>query len=216
MISTLFRRSYFLQSPFADSFIAQMQQSYAADLDQSDRRDKKVLRERFDHREALVQPETVVDGHAVIALPAATKALYTQRVPQQLKAMLTMLETTRLTLLDFVNTDLSEFPFENFSKRNRFRQLTARIKNDHVVQFDVEEIGRMLPLFLFSGCYDLPVIFIIADGPVPLSLRLCDDGNFHLNFRNADRSRVIQAAELAEFVTGGTELCDTYSVASLR
>ena len=216
MISTLSRRSYFLQSPFADSFIAQMQQSYAADLDPSDRRDKKVLRERFDHREALVQPETVVDGHTVIALRAATKASYTQHVPQQLKAMLTTLETNRLTLLDFVNTDFSEFPFENFSKRNRFRQLTARIKNDYVVQFDVEEIGRMLPLFLFSGCYDLPVIFIIADGPVPLSLRLCDDGNFHLNFLNADRSRIIQAAELAEFVTGGTELCDTYSVASLR
>jgi hypothetical protein len=213
MITTLSRHNYFLLSPFADSFIADMQQSYAADLDETDKRDRQVLRERFDHRQPFAQERMTVDGHCVIALPAASKIEYHKRVPIQLMGLLTQLKSTQVSLLDFINTDFSQFPFENFSKRNQFRRLTAGMQRDKVVRFDISHITEMLPLFFFSGCYDVPVVFIISDGPVPLSLRLCDDGNFHLNFLEANRSLVVAAAELSGFVTGGIELCDSYSVA---
>jgi hypothetical protein len=216
MITTLSRRNYFLLSPFADSFIASMQHSYAAGLDETDKLDRKVLQERFDHRQPFVQPAMAIDGHCVIALPATSKREYNIRLPIQLTELLTRLHCTQVSLLDFINTDFARFPFENFSKRNRFRRLTAHMERDLVARFAPSLLNEMLPLFLFSGCYDVPVIFIISDGPVPLSLRLCDDGNFHFNFLETDRSRILEAAELSGFATGSIELCDAYSVAFLQ
>lgn len=215
MITTLSRRNYFLLSPFADSFICRMQQAYAVDMDEEDKRDRKILRERFDHLKPLAQPVMAVDAHCVIALPATTKTEYQKRLPIQVAELLRQLGSTQATLLDFLNTDLSQFEFENFTKRNQFRRLTGGIRRDKVVRLDVDCLVQLLPLFLFSRCYDVPVIFILGDGPVPVSLRLCDDGNFHLNFQEANSSRIIEAAELSGFVTGTIEICDAYSTAFL-
>lgn len=216
MITVLSRRNYFLLSPFADSFIAKMQEAYAVDLDSTDKRDRKVLRQRFDHLQSFARDPVSVDAHCVIALPATSQNDYATMLPKHTAALLSRLECNTVTLLDFINTDFSLFPFQNFSKRNRFRRLTADMRRDRVVQFEPGRVPELLPSFLFSRCYDLPVIFLIGDGPVPVSLRLCDDGNFHLNFCETDRPRITEAAKLSGFITGSIELCDAYSVAFLK
>jgi hypothetical protein len=51
---------------------------------------------------------------------------------------------------------------------------------------------------------------ITANGEIPLSLRLCDDGNLHLNFQEMYQKRIHEAAKNAGFKMGDLEICVQY------
>jgi hypothetical protein len=209
------RKEFFLSSEFADSCIADMQRSYSADLDETIRSDKKQLKQNFDHRQRFNKNSLPVEGHCVIAYPASGKKEYCHELPVKLILFLKSLGSQTLTLLDFINSDLSDFPFETFQKRNRFKHIGRGIKRDHVIQFNTDLLADIVPLFFFSRRYGIPVILLISDGVVPVSLDLCDDGNLHLHFQEKHREQVLTAATAAGFITGDLELCTGYSVSYL-
>ncbi|WP_161631518.1 hypothetical protein [Sediminibacterium sp. C3] len=192
-----------------------MQNSYSVDLDESIRSDKKQLKQNFDHRQQFNQNNSPVTGNCVIVYPAINRKDYCLKLPESITLFLKTLGSQKVTLLDFVNTDFSDFPFETFQKRNIFKRISRGIKRSYVIQFSVDIIVDIFPLFFFSRRYDIPVILMISDGEVPVSLRLCDDGNLHLNFREKHHEQVIAAATVAGFVIGDIELCRGYSVSFL-
>ena len=78
-------------------------------------------------------------------------------------------------------------------------------------QIKVSDLHKGFPLFFFSGVYDVPVIFLItAIGKIPISIRLCDDGNLHLNFQEIYQKRIVEAAKESGFEMGDLEICVQY------
>lgn len=216
MLTPISRRSIFHASPFADQFIAEMQQSYASDLDPNDRQDAAELKRLFDHRQPIHEKNDLIEGHCVIAYDTNMLRDYMLSLPLVVKQFLQALNIRQLYLMDFVKTNLYDFPFENFSKRNRFKRLGAinNKKLGYVLQ--TEDLPKVLPLFYFARKWDVPVIFLVtAEGEVPLSMRLCDDGNFHLNYEAIYEDRILKAAQKTGLVTGDIELCSQYSISYL-
>lgn len=75
-------------------------------------------------------------------------------------------------------------------------------------QIKVSDLQKGFPLFFFSGVYDVLVIFLItAIGEIPLSIRLCDDGNLHLNFQEIYQKRIVEVAKESGFKMGDLEMC---------
>jgi hypothetical protein len=213
MLTPISRRAIFQASAFADQFIAEMQQSYAGDLDPNDDRDAAMLSKLYDHRQSIQAGIPLIDGHCVIAYDTALLADYQQSFPLVLHSFLQELSISQLYLMDFVKTNLLDYPFENFKKRNRFKRLGAVNNNRIGYLVQVEHLPEVLPLFYFSRKWDVPLIFFItAQGKVPLSMRLCDDGNFHLNYPKSYHPKIAEAATGAGLVMGDLEICGKHSV----
>ncbi|HSC53548.1 MAG TPA: hypothetical protein VLC98_08015 [Phnomibacter sp.] len=218
MLTPVSRIDIFKASHFADQFMAEMEQAYAADFDKNDVKEAAMLRKYYDHLAPFVGLQQPIDAHGVWAFAAASKAEYVQQFALQLQQALQHLDITSVYLLTLTQTCIaSEFPFENFTKRNRFKRLGG-IKNSRLgYQVSVEHLPAVFPLFFFSGIYDVPVIFLItAEGATPLSLRLCDDGNLHINYQQAFAGKIAEAATAAKLEMGDTELCSQYSTAYFR
>ena len=208
------RSTIFHSSAYIDNYIAGMQQSYGADFNADNAQEKAMLNKYYDHLQAYKPQPTTTNSYAEMAYPAVSKADYCIHFPLQLKALLTQVSITDLYLMQFIKTDLlTEFPFENFTKKNRFKRYGGIKRNDVGYRFSVTDITTILPLFFFSGVYDTPVIFLFAATPtIDLCLRLCDDGNLHYNIPATQHQSFIDAAMQLGFVTDGDDICHRFSV----
>ncbi|NEU07610.1 hypothetical protein GZH53_04720 [Flavihumibacter sp. R14] len=213
MFTPVARPEIFHSSVFADNLVAIFQESYASGIDPSVRSEAAMLKKYYDHLKPFRQIDPPIDGHCVLAYDAGSKDDYIATFPLVMQKFLNTLNIRKLYLLNFNKTNLYSFPFENFRKLNQFKLLGGSKKENLGYRFKVSELHRGFPLFFFSGVYDVPVVFLItATGEVPLSLRLCDDGNLHLNFQEIYRHRIEEAAAHAGFLMGDLEICSRYGV----
>jgi hypothetical protein len=214
MLSAIPRSPIFKSSVYIDNYIAGMQQSYAADFDVSNAKEKATLKKYYDHLEAFVPIDTSTNAYGEMAYPAGSKSDYCINFPVQLMALLNALGIDKLYLMQFIKTDfVADFPFENFTKKNQFKRCGGIQRNDVGYLFNVKHISKILPLFFFSRHYDTPVIFLFsATANVDICLRLCDDGNLHYNIPQTQFSHFIALANQLGLVTEGNEICQQYSV----
>ena len=214
MITAINRSSIFHSSIFADNFISEMQQRYAVDFDPTIKGEAAVLKRAYDHLTPFELIDTPISSACVLAHAASSKKDYAESFPRQLIDFFHLLKIDELYLMQFTNSNLlDKFPFQNFSKRNRFKRLTGGNRTDCGYRFHVKDLQQVFPLFFFSRHYDSPVIFLFtANGEVPLSLRLCDDGNLHLNFQEQYQQQIYVAANKAGLIRGDIEICEKYSV----
>ena len=128
-----------------------------------------------------------------------------------LQEFLTALHIQEVFLTYFNNKNLYYFEFENFRKKNLFKLYGGKKNENLSYQIKVSDLQKGFPLFFFSGVYDVPVIFLItAIGEIPISIRLCDDGNLHLNFQEKYQKRIVETATKSGFEMGDLELCVQY------
>ena len=216
MFKSITRLEMFKSSIFADNLIAEFQQSYTLDIDLSVKAEAKMLKKYYDHLHPFQFIEPPINSHCVLAYNAESKKDYIEIFPLVLQKFLTDLDIQELYLTYFNNKNLYKFEFENLKKRNLFKQYGGKKDNNLGYQINVSDLHNCLPLFFFSGVYDVPVIFLItANGEVPLSLRLCDDGNLHLNFQEMYQNSIHKAAKNAGFKIGDLEICVKYRLQNL-
>ncbi len=217
LLTPINRTEIFQASQFVDNFIAEVQASYAQYIDVKVPSEKRMLEKYYDHLEPLAAIEQSITGHCVLAYPANDKKDYIAHLPIAMQRFYAALGITSLYLMDFNNTPLYQFPFENFKKHNKFKHLAKGKANGVGYQIAVQHLHQVLPLFFFSRKYDVPVIFLLtAIGTVPLSIRMCDDGNLHLNFQEMYRRQVEDAASAAELCIGDLEICTVHRLHELR
>jgi hypothetical protein len=212
MIIQLRRSTVFKTSHFANAFIAQLQQSYAADLDSGNKAQRILLSRYYDNLKPLGWQQLAIDGHCVMAFPAASQEEYFLGLQKGFDQLFTLLEVAKIYFLDFLNTPLSSFPFENFAKRNQFKRLTGSHPLVEAFAIKSKDIGSVLPLFYFSKRFERASITLIADGDLPFALRLCKDGNFHINYQIHHQTLVQTAAITAGFKIGDVDLCWEYKI----
>jgi len=216
MLQALSRKALFQASPFADTFVADMQQSYAQDFDLSDAQDRSMLRKYYDHLKPFRPVDPPLSNDMVIlTFPADHQQAYFAQMPLAMAQLLEALGSTQLYFVDFLKTSLEEFPFETYRKRNQLKRLLGGRLDYGGFRLSITDLPIVWPLFYFSGRYERTAIVLIADGEVPLALRLCKDGNFHCHYQAIHEGRFIQAAEAAGFNTGDVNLCWDYKVWSL-
>ena len=194
-----------------------MQQSYASDFDLSIRSEVRVINKFYDHLKPFAPIPAPINTGCVMTYLVNNFQEYLEQVPVALVQFLKALQIEKLYILDFLNTALSVFPFENFRKRNCLKRLLGGKLNYTGLLSDTTIVAEILHLFLFSGLHGRPVIFFItAKGVVPLSVRLCDDGNFHLQFQVQFSNQVLEAAHKTGFTIGDVDLCWEHSIYKLR
>lgn len=211
MLTPISRQAIFRSSAFADNFMAEMQQSYAADFDVSIKKEAAAVKKYYDHLRPFQPIGSPINSFCVLAYNAENLSDFILNTPLVSQAFLEQLHIQELCLIDFTKYSLLDFPFENFRKRNQFKRLGG-IKDDAVAyKFPVNRLPQVLPLFFFARKWDIPVIFLLtADGEIPLSFRMCDNGNFHLNYQEIYQERIQEAAKRAGFIMGDIELCYEY------
>ncbi|TDE53065.1 hypothetical protein [Flavobacterium sp. GT3P67] len=211
MFKPITRREIFNSSVFADNLIAEFQQSYTSDIDLSVKKEAYMLKQYYDHLKPFQPIEPPINSHCVLAYDADNKKDYIATFPLVLQRFLTDLGIQDVYLTYFNKKNLFQFEFENFRKRNLFKLYGGRKTENLGYQIKVSDLHKGIQLFFFSGVYDVPVVFLItANGEVPLSLRLCDDGNLHLNFQEMYQKRIHEAAKNAGFKMGDLEICVQY------
>ena len=204
------RAQVFKLSPFADNFIAQMQQSFASELDVNNKAESALLSKYYDHQKPSCHQAMIIEGHAVMAFIAANRETYFTDLP--LPVFFSKLETEQLFFIDFLDTSMSDFPFENFRKRNTLKKMLGGSLAVDAFSLNAIDVVKVLELFYFSRRYERSAITMIADGRVPVALRLCRDGNFHINYLAEYESKVRDAAVDAGFIVGDIDLCWNYKV----
>jgi hypothetical protein len=216
MFKPVARPEIFSSSVFADNLIADFQRSYTLDIDLSVKAEAQMLKKYYDHLKPFQPIEPPINNHCVLAYAAESKKDYIEAFPLVLQKFLLDLNIQDLYLTYFNSKNLFEFEFENFRKRNLFKLYGGKNTKNLAYQIKVSDLHKGFPLFFFSGVYDVPVIFLItANGEVPLSLRLCDDGNLHLNFQEMYQKQIHKAAKESGFIRGDLELCVQYRLHSL-
>jgi len=216
MLQPLSRKAIFRASSFADTFIAEMQQSYAQDFDLSDAQDCSMLRKYYDH----LKPFRYVDpplsnGMLVLTFPADDRKEYFAQMPVAMVQLLEALGSTQLYFVDFLKTRLNEFPFETYRKRNQLKRLLGWSLKYGGFRLSITDLPVVWPLFYFSGIYARTAIVLISDGEAPLALRLCRDGNFHCHYQEVHQQRIATAAQDVGFLVGDIDLCWQYRIDSL-
>jgi len=216
MFKPITRPEIFRSSVFADNLIAEFQQSYTLDIDLSVKKEAEMLKKYYDHLKPFQPIEPTINSHCVLAYDAESKKDYIETFSLVLQKFLTALNIQDLYLTYFNKKNLFQFEFENYRKRNLFKLYGGKKTENLGYQIKVSDLHKSFPLFFFSGVYDVPVIFLItAEGEVPLSLRLCDDGNLHLNFQEMYQKRIHEAAKNAGFKMGDLEICVQYRLHNL-
>lgn len=216
MLYPLSRKAIFQASSLADTFVAYMQQGYAQDLDMNEPQERSLLKKYYDHLQPFQPLDPPLDNDMmVLAFPASNQQDFFGQMPVAMAQLFKALGTKELYIVDFLKTSLNEFPFETYGKRNKLKQLLGWNLHYGGFQLSADDLSVVLPLFYFSGIYARPVIALVADGEVPLVLRLCKDGNFHCNYQQLRKDRITTAASAAGFLTGDVYICWEYSVQSL-
>ncbi|MGZ8517160.1 MAG: hypothetical protein ACXWWD_07415 [Chitinophagaceae bacterium] len=210
MINPCTRSSIFRTSSFADNFIAQMQQSFAADIDVSNNYEKSLLHKYYDHLSPSHHDPLVIDAHCVLAFKAESRKEYFQNLP--LAAFFSQLNIEKLFFLDFLKTGMQDFPFQNYTKRNILKQMLGGSLKAQAFSIKVEVVVNVLELFYFSGRYERSAITMIGEGAIPIAMRLCKDGNFHTNFQGIHETQIKKAALATGLTIGDIDLCWDYKI----
>lgn len=217
MLTPITRTKIFQTSQFVDNFIAEVQASYAQYIDVKVPSEKRMLEKYYDHLKPFAPINEPITGHCVLAYPAETKREYLEHLPLAMQRFYAELGIDSLYLMDFNNTPLLHFPFQNFKKHNQFKRLVKGKSDNMGYRLHVANLHKILPLFFFSNRYDVPVIFLLtATGNVPLSIRMCDDGNLHLNFQEKYMGQIAAAANAAELCMGDLEICTVHRLHQLK
>lgn len=202
------RNSIFRSSPVADNFIASIQQGYANDFDLTVSKEAATVSKYYDHLTPYHAIDDPVNNFGVLVYRTSSLKTYIEEVPGILNQFLQTLNIKQLFVLDMLHTPFDNYPFQNFKKRNDFRRIMGRNLKNGGYLIDTGILKKILTLFFFSGFYGRPVIFFIpADGDVSMTIHLCDDGNFHLNFQEKYASHIAEAAITAGFIMGDLDLC---------
>ncbi len=204
------RTQVFKLSPFADNFIAQMQQSFASELNVKNKEDAALLRKFYDHQAPAFHELMVIDGHCVAAYIAANRKEYFRGLP--LPAFFAALGTVKIYFIDYLDTSMKDFPFESFKKRNTLKKMLSNSLEAEAFSLAPVNVVDILELFYFSGRYERSAIMMIADGSIPVALRLCKDGNFHMNYRVEHEVEIKNAAIASGMEVGDLDLCWRYKV----
>lgn len=216
MLKPITRIELFKSSIFVDNLTAIFQQSYTSDIDLSVKEEAQMLKKYYDHLhpfQVLVPP---INSNCVLAYDAESKKDYIANFSLVLQKFLMALNIQNMYLTYFNKKNLYNFEFENFNKRNLFKLYGGKKTENLAYQIKVLHLHKCFPLFFFSGVYDVPVIFLItAVGNVPLSIRLCDDGNLHLNFQEIYQKQIYRAAQESGLQIGDLEICVQYRIHNL-
>lgn len=204
------RNAVFRRWSFADNIIAQIQQSFAAELDTNSRVEAAMLKKYYDHQTPSFHAPMAIDGHCVIAYKAESRQAYFRELP--LPAFFSKLQTEKLYCMDFLATGMADFPFENFIKRNKLKRMPGNVLKAAAFSLNPVDAVNVLELFYFSGRYERSAVILIAEGAVPVAMRLCKDGNFHLNYKAEQEDQIKDAATAVGFMVGDIDLCWAYSV----
>lgn len=214
MLIPVKRSEIFRTSVFADNYIAEMQRAYARDYNLNSPKEAALLKKYYDHLKPFTTIEKPIDGEQVLAYPAKSKLEYEVNFPLVLKQFLQELGITEIYLLEDNRICITtEFPFQNFHKRNLFKRFGGKKSAAEGYRVTTNKLDKVFPLFFFSRRYDVPVIFLLtAKGKTEIAMRLCDDGNLHISYQKAVEQQIHQAASSAGLRIGDRELCDAHSV----
>lgn len=216
MFKPISRIEIFRSSIFADNLIAKFQQSYTLDIDLAVKAEAEMLKKYYDHLKPFQPIDPPINSNCLLAYDAKSKKEYVATFPLVLQKFLTALNIQEMYLTYFNNKNLYQFEFENFRKLNLFKLYRGKNSKNLAYQIKVSDLHKGFPLFFFSGVYDIPVIFLItATGEVPLSLRLCDDGNLHLNFQEMYQKQIHETAKEVGLKIGDLELCALFRLQHL-
>lgn len=208
MIKPMSRNAIFRSSPIADNFIASIQQGYANDFDLTVPAEAATVKKYYDHLKPYRSIDAPIDKFGVLVYRTHSLKTYIVEVPGVLNQFLQMLNIKNLFVLDFLKTSFENYPFQNYKKRNDFRRIMGRNLKNGGYLIDSEILKKILTLFFFSGFYGRPVIFFVpADGDVSMTIHLCDDGNFHINFQEHYSAQILNTAKIAGFTFGDIDLC---------
>lgn len=208
MLKPVTRKNIFHSSITADNIIATMQQSYASDFDLINSSEAAIVNKFYDHQQPFHFMDSPMDNHCVLAYSANSLKDYLNEIPGVLQTLFEALEIKQLYLLDFLNTTLDEFPFQNYKKRNDFRRIAGRNIKHSGYCLDTADLKNILNLFFFSGHHGRPILFFIpTNDHIAISTRLCSDGNFHINFQEQNANQIFKAAKNAGFKVGDIDLC---------
>lgn len=212
MLTAVTRNTIFQASVFVDNYIAEMQQSYASNFDKNNKQDAAILKQYYDHLIPFKTTDSSSNKFGVLAYAANDKKDYQTNLSLQIQELLLSLNISELWLMQFLKTNIaSDFPFENFTKKNIFKQLGSVKSNNIGYRFATNQLSKILPLFFFSKQYDIPVILLFAVNH-SLALRLCDDGNFHFEVSENIFQQFSNNAISKNLIVADDNICSRCSV----
>lgn len=205
------RKAIFQQSTVADLTIAGLQGYYAKDFDVLNTGEGEPLPALYDHRVPFSDAEDKLSEVKILAVETEEQAVYEQKMPIALKIFLDELQCEEVFLLNWSASEWQEYEFENPQKKQEFMKLCGDEGSAKGLKVSLNELKEVLPLFLFASQFNMPLVYLFpVNSSVAFSLFLCDDGNFHLNYNPTDETIIKKAAEKAQFLIGGFEICQVY------
>ena len=210
MLQPLRRKTILQTCPFADVQMAASQQSLLRTLDIRFEEDALFIKEHVDHPRSFTNVRQPTDAGGVLAYVAEDAEQYSLQMPLALQTFFNHLQATTLYLLTESKLDWSEFLFSNEKKKETFLSLVQHQTEDVGYALSPADLPQCLHLFLFAHPDRAP-IFLYADTPLTsLSMFLCKDGNWHLQYHSKDRRVIDAAAQKSNLLFGDLELCNQY------
>ncbi len=210
MLHPIRRKIIFETCPFADAQMAASQQSLLRTLDTRFEVDAAFIKEYVDHPQPFTNTRQPTDAGGVLAYVAEDAEQYSHEMPLALQTFFNHLQASTLYLLTESKLDWSDFLFANEKKKETFLALAQHQTADVGYELTPADLPQCLPLFLFAHPDRAPV-FLYADTPVTsLSMFLCKDGNWHLQYYAQGKMLIEAAAQKSNVLFGDLELCDRY------
>ena len=210
MLQPLRRQTIFETCAFTDVQMAASQQSLLRTLDTRFEDDAAFIKEYVDHAEPYTTSRQPTDTGGVLAYVAEDAEQYSHEMPLALQTFFNHLQATTIYLLTESRLDWNEFLFANQKKKERFLALVQQQTKDVGYATTAAHLPEFLPLFLFAHPDRAP-LFLYADTPVTsLSMFLCKDSNWHLQYHAKDKNLIAGAAKNSNLLFGDLELCDKY------
>lgn len=165
--------------------------------------------ELYDHLEPFHNEKIELDDFAVISCCSRHESIFYKRQLAGFASFFKLIGIERLYLLDELKCDWTCFPFDNREKREALQRLLNEPSYFEAFEFHSEDFPDFFNLFHKSGRFNTPIVRVFsASDERPIAMFLCDDGNLHTSFESEDRERFIAAAEAANIVMGGLEVCE--------
>ncbi|MGV3656431.1 MAG: hypothetical protein ACO1NX_00700 [Chitinophagaceae bacterium] len=210
MLQPIPRQTIFQTCPFADVQMAASQQSLLCTLDTRFEEDAAFIKEYVDHLQPFTNERQPTDAGGVLAYASEDAEQYSREKPLALQTFFNTIQASTLYLLTESRLDWSDFLFENEKKKWTFLSLVQYQTEDVGYALAPADLPQCLPLFLFAHPDRAP-IFLYADTPVTsLSMFLCKDGNWHLQYHAQDKKVIETAAKESKLLFGDLELCSQY------
>jgi hypothetical protein len=202
MIRLISREEVFYLSSVADHYISACQTYSNAHYHHS-----SEFQEVLDHLVPFHRDKDELDDFAVIAYKENKLNFLTHRSNAFIH-FFNELGISRLFLLDERKYNLLDYPFGDFEKKQFLKSIVNKVFYDEALEFDVEDLLQLLPLFNYTRRHSEPLIYLFpAYNPFPIGSFICDDKGFHTSFSTKDREKIASAASSAGLIMGGLEVC---------